>query len=982
MAAAFLSQVASVRAGEPPAPEAKPKGPEHNVTLAEEPAVLELLAKAQKARARAEKDPEVWPECVKYYGEILRKYPNTVYLDRWEGPDKTDLAYKNGLYKSTRERVAQDIASLPPAGLAIYRVVSDPPARTLFQEAQNEFDVRKMEQVAQVYFPTSWGDDALAWLAETAHDRGAPREVVVRVGQALKHPSLSVSKIGLLIRTLLAQVELGNQAAAEQTLQEITALAPTAKDDELRAGHATGPAALEKLKARVASAQQGPAVQPVAAASRSWPTYFGNAAHNRVAAARRNVGLRKWSVPIVKLLYGPNADAPTTSKVMTSEGTAIPDPTINYHLSVQEGYFYLCNNQLVVSYPVGNPQPGPPAAGNAKFFFPSDVQPPAKTTARDSMQMRRFGRNAASSLRHHPYFCTLAEDRLFLVLGAEAPTVDPDMIMWGGRQEQPKTPSNYIVALGRQGPTGTLESGKLVWSLQADGHAQAFESQSKADQEWLKSVLFVSAPTYEAGVLYALAVHTGSMHEAWVAAFDADNGRLIWRTSVCSANPMLVGGVVQPDLGLPVAVSGGTVFAVTNLGAVAALDTMSGSIKWIRIYDRMAVNVDRFNRGMRTASDFWGPNPPIVWENVVYVTPQDSELLYAYDIETGRRVWHISRTERDPGLKHVLGISNSNLVVTGANVHFYELKGGRETGPAEPFSFDSSIKGRGIVTDNVVLVPTEKSLVSIETSLVDGKFRPRLLSEHNWSEPEREAGNAFVAGDVLYTISNSHVNAYFVWEEMEARLKERIARDPNDLGAYGEVADVYHRVGRYDQALSILDKALQVAATLDFTEKQCFSGGGAGARPGRGAARHGAAGHGREPSGSRQRRAGRGALPGDHHAARRRHLRVRAGVLRQGAAVRAPAHRGAEEEGPGLLREDRSGSAGRAGAGRHRLPEAGGDTGPVPQRGGLRHGTAEAGPVDAREEPRPGAAVCAALPEPVPAVARGIRGDGATGLGL
>src|SRR5579862_2046058 len=87
-----------------PAPAAAPadkiKGPEHNVTLAEEPAVLELFAKAAKARARAEKEPEVWPECVKAYAEILRKFPNTVYLDRWENADNSDMAFKNGLYKS------------------------------------------------------------------------------------------------------------------------------------------------------------------------------------------------------------------------------------------------------------------------------------------------------------------------------------------------------------------------------------------------------------------------------------------------------------------------------------------------------------------------------------------------------------------------------------------------------------------------------------------------------------------------------------------------------------------------------------------------------------------------------------------------------------------------------------------------------------------------------------------------------------------
>ena len=50
----------------------------------------------------------------------------------------------------------------------------------------------------------------------------------------------------------------------------------------------------------------------------------------------------------------------------------------------------------------------------------------------------------------------------------------------------------------------------------------------------------------------------------------------------------------------------GSVFVDTNLGAVAALDAMSGTIKWLRVYDRQPV-VDRMNnRGMRVASGYGG----------------------------------------------------------------------------------------------------------------------------------------------------------------------------------------------------------------------------------------------------------------------------------------------------------------------------------------------------------------------------------------
>ena len=218
--------------------EEKLKGPDHNVTLSEEQGVVELLKKAQKARARAETDPSAWPECVKLYADILKKYPSSVYLDKWEGPEKAADAkknppdnpdydpFKNGLYKSTRERVANDIATLPAGGLEIYRTINDPPARALFQDAQERIDERKMEQVAVDYSSTSVGLPAIAWLAEYSCDSGARRQAISRVDRVLKDPTAKAQTSGLLVRKLLGYLSLGEQANAERTLKELAGRQP------------------------------------------------------------------------------------------------------------------------------------------------------------------------------------------------------------------------------------------------------------------------------------------------------------------------------------------------------------------------------------------------------------------------------------------------------------------------------------------------------------------------------------------------------------------------------------------------------------------------------------------------------------------------------------------------------------------------------------------------------------------------------------
>ena len=59
----------------------------------------------------------------------------------------------------------------------------------------------------------------------------------------------------------------------------------------------------------------------------------------------------------------------------------------------------------------------------------------------------------------------------------------------------------------------------------------------------------------------------------------------------------------------------------------------------------------------------------------------------------------------------------------------------------------------------------------------------RLFQEHGSDEvtvrriaaaAKIEAGSIYSAGGVLYTVSHTHINAYIVWEELEAKLLDRL----------------------------------------------------------------------------------------------------------------------------------------------------------------------------------------------------------------
>lgn len=794
-----------LRAAQPPEKVEEKRAPEHNVTLEEDEAVNMLLKRARDAAAKAAQEPESWPVCVKAYSEILAKHTDKVYLYRWAGDDQADAGgYGLGVYRSVAEKVAEELAALPPAGLAVYRAVNDPPARGLFLEAQEKLDERQLNTIARTYFSTSWGDDALFWLAAIACDRGAHRQALVHLGQLAKHPDAGVPQAAVLSQTLLCQVKAGRRAEAQQTLERLSAAIKDQKPGVLRIGHLEGEAALSDLRARLEAA---PKPAPAPAADSDWETLMGNAAHNKPAPPRSKVGVRKWSFPISRLLGAPanyQDRAAVTVREMHS-GQMKRVTRINTHLALRGPWFFLCNSRLVACHPMTNPNPERP-----QYWYPS----PAGMWGGGAQP----GREQIYSVVDAPLFCTLGENHLYAALGPEPLNRLPRG--WGGGQEQ-KQPPNWIVAIGRKkGGTLGIESGSLLWSLEP-GSDPDFRVNTQADQKWLSEIYFASSPTYSDGTLYAMAVDdAGSSRTAYVLSLDAPTGRLLWKTKVCAGSPPFLGGGLQPALGLPVAVGGGAVYCVTNLGAVAALEAATGAVKWIRIYERApGLEVDpRMGRGAGV-SDFWAANAPLLAEDVLVVTPQDSGFMYGLDPQTGRRKWQADRArEPAPGsgetdrLRWVLGVVKGHLIVSGKkSVFSFGVQGGRAE--ANTTAVETSIVGRGVVAGEMIFYPSARKIHSAsckETAARSGLAVPSmaLKDECAYAEPEAEAGNLFVSGQVLFSVSATHVNAYFIPDVIEGQLKARLEASPDDLSAWAELGEVYHVQDRFDEAVATYEKGL------------------------------------------------------------------------------------------------------------------------------------------------------------------------------
>jgi outer membrane protein assembly factor BamB len=147
----------------------------------------------------------------------------------------------------------------------------------------------------------------------------------------------------------------------------------------------------------------------------------------------------------------------------------------------------------------------------------------------------------------------------------------------------------------------------------------------------------VTAPVVAEGRMLTLDALGG------VLAFDAENGRFLWRTEV--VNPIAPSGqsFLLRGVGAPAPVSAdGRVFAVDVSGRVYAFDAETGAALW--------------DHALNDPSHF---SPPLLTDEHVLVTT-DSGTLYAVDRRSGHLVWRV-----DGGGTFLRGLADAGDLLVG-----------------------------------------------------------------------------------------------------------------------------------------------------------------------------------------------------------------------------------------------------------------------------------------------------------------------------
>ncbi len=562
---------------------------------------------------------------------------------------------------SLRSYCQLKIAALPPEALALYRRRVDAVAETWYARGVARRDRGLLLNVVEQALASSWGDDALLALGELSLQAGqyaSARDAWERIiprsalrdapSDWLGYPDTELDLAGVRARLVLVSILEGSLGRAHGELDRFVELHAEAEGrfGGREVNYATA------LKELLAEAPTWPEREP----SGDWPTFAGAPSRHRVAAPGPQVGRVAWRMEL------PSTARPDAGRDngRTAGPAAADDPgsPLSYH-PVVAGDLVLVNTQSEIRAFDRRTRQAAWGLG-AIFRDPLDPSVRESFVPPDTLGVPRFT-------------LTVFGDRVYAKMGS-AVTSRPQESAYA-------VPSGYLVCLD------LAAQGRLAWKALPE------------DKQWA----FEGSPVCDGRGVYVAMRHSelGPQAHAYVACFDPETGRLLWRTFVCGAETRARGLLHQATHNL-LALEGDTLYYNTNLGAVAALSTHDGRIRWVSLYPRAQKG------SLLSPAPHWSRDltPCLYDRGTLLVAPSDSPSLFAFDAATGRLLWQSGPELED--VVHLLGVAGDRLIASGERLYWIALSGPKR-GSVErmwPQGTEKLGHGRGTLAGDLVYWPT------------------------------------------------------------------------------------------------------------------------------------------------------------------------------------------------------------------------------------------------------------------------------------
>lgn len=574
------------------------------------------------------------------------------------------LPVSSNRYVPTRTICHLKLADFPPEALAVYRDLVDPIAGQWFRKWQNDRDLAALERIVSEAFNSSWGDDALAALGEASFEAGhyaqaraywqrilpfEPSDGASRTW--LSFPDTDLNLAAIRARIIMLSIFENRADEAEGLLAEFEGLHPDAR------GRLGGQEVLlvNALKSLIQESRGWPDLPQ----RPDWPTFAGSPRRERQAIEPAAVGEIAWqeavSLPERKKRVSVLAEP---KKPRVAERDRMP---LSNHPVLTGNLLLLGAEAEILAWDASS---GKPAWGqDSRSVFRDPLYGTVKGGVLDS--------DALGTSRHT---LTVADGRLYARMGSGVTVLS---------QQRGRTRSvNYLICLDLR------SQGRLVWkAIPEDGWA------------------YEGTPLAEGDDVYVAMRRSDIRPQAYVACLDARTGAQRWRQFVCGAETPSRGVLAERTNGL-LTLDGDTLYFNTNLGAVAALATRDGRIRWLTTYPR-ALKGD-----LLAPADHWARDltPCLIDRGTLYVAPADTPYVFAVAADNGQMLWQSSPELAD--VVHLLGVCGDNLIASGRRLLWIRTSGDKagQVRVRWPEGHEQIGYGRGLLTRDHVWWPAKSNI--------------------------------------------------------------------------------------------------------------------------------------------------------------------------------------------------------------------------------------------------------------------------------
>lgn len=697
--------------------------------------------------------------------EVISTYRDAVFQVGRESMDGASCSR----FVGAAELAHYLLASLPPSGREIYDALASKRGALKLVRARDELDLQALERLAVTYASSSVGLSALDVLADYYLEQGEAELAVLLLKSWLLYAQDRDATI--VARLVQALDQAGRDGEAADYL-ELLGEQPSWK---------------ERLTSDL------DANAPILGDSGSdWTTTGGSPNRNRSMPRLPGAGLAsapRWTVSAFNTRlseenpFCDDQDNPVPYRVLRSGGM------LYINDSVSTRAFSVYSGELVWHF-LG---PLERFIGNRSYFDLGDYT---------SMG---YSRQPGTISPHLLAGGTVEGDVLLVNLQAERPW-RKKKYLYRDVINKP-IPVRHLFALA-------LQDGSLLWR----------QAGRDYDPESFMNRLSIASPPVVIGDRVFCEGHLveGGIR-TFVLCFHLQSGELIWKTPVGVGQQQLTmfNMNFQEFAATPLTYCDGTLYYCSNLGFIAAVEALSGRIRWITEYENIPLPEISHYTDPSPRQVYWYNEPPRVSDDRLVATPLDAETMVSLDRHRGRIAWSLAaRRLWSSDCRYLMGIREGRVLVGGSGgAAAFDLQTGYMLWRTPTYLDREPCLGRGALVNDRVILSLGGMLVEVDDA--SGK----ILAERAMGEMIDVGQNLFFLGDIAVRVTVDSVRVSFNARGMLTEALGRLA-DSRALGDRQRhfddlvlIGDLYRLEGLLNQADDFYQRALALEPdgnTLDF----------------------------------------------------------------------------------------------------------------------------------------------------------------------